>query len=553
MSKLCLVILAASKIKPDFETVFNTVPAMLPFNGRPLIYQVIMNFVRDNHGPVVVALPAGEEHIEKFLRVVLGDRVDVYVKYFNQARPYCQMQTLSGCMKLMDEKGLSDMPLLVANGDIYFEIATPQRQSEAVIWVDGPSSGGNYSKFIADSDAYRYVGVGDRLPPVEQEKSYTDCGVYSFSSWRRLLTLSKCSEVECTVGNFISRNFSKSQIDLEYIKYWDDLGNLDSATKIGTKILGAREFNNISVNELRGTIRKSSSKNNEKILQEINYYLHLPKSLSIYFPRLCDFSIGKKSWYEVEFYPYKTLSEIFVMHELSEQYWEKVFSKIFEIKSQFESVEQEKPTFEQYYDIYIGKLRRRMETLKTQDSIYQLTQLPKIGVNGRELKGWRYYIPFIEKVVKTQYSKVKSCAIHGDMCFSNILYEPKTNLVKFIDPRGEFFGEGIYGDPMYDLAKLMHSVHGGYDFILHQMYVLKPFNERSFSFRLIQSSAAREVKDILLSRLSHRYSSSEIRTILVFEGLLFLTMLPLHSDDLSRQMAFYITALQIFDQADNYY
>ena len=168
MSKMCLVILAASKIKPDFETVFNTVPAMLPFNGRPLIYQVIMNFVRDNHGPVVVALPAGEEHIEKFLRVVLGDRVDVYVKYFNQARPYCQMQTLSGCMKLMDEKGLSDMPLLVANGDIYFEIATPQRQSEAVIWVDGPSSGGNYSKFIADSDVYRDVLINSQVTKMQR-------------------------------------------------------------------------------------------------------------------------------------------------------------------------------------------------------------------------------------------------------------------------------------------------------------------------------------------------------------------------------------------------
>lgn len=554
MFKNCLVILAASKIKPDFETVFNTVPSMLPFNGKPLIYHVIMNFVQENDGPVVVALPAGEEHIEKFLKVTLGSRLDIYVKYFEQAKPYCQMETLLGCMQYMEEKGLKDMPMQVANGDIYFEISPEKCQKEIVAWVDVPTAVGNYSKFIEKEDGYKYIRVGaSKLPPVEEANSYTDCGVYSIPSWKKLQSLCTARNVECTVGEFIANAYTKNDLRLEYIRRWDDLGNLDSATKISTKILGAREFNSIKVDEKRGTIRKSSDKNGEKILQEVNYYLSLPKPLSIFFPRLYDFSVGKKTWYELEYYPYKTLSEYFVMRELSEHYWERIFNKIFEIKSEFEKIQKSKPTYEQYYKIYIGKLKVRMEKLKEQGKIFQLTELPKIIVNGKELPGWKYYVPFIENIVKKQYSRVESCAIHGDMCFSNILYEPKANLIRFIDPRGEFYEEGIYGDPMYDLAKLMHSVHGGYDFILHQMYILEEINSRSFEFKLIQSNSALNVKDILLSRLRNKYSNSEIRTILVFEALLFLTMLPLHSDDYQRQQAFYITALQIFSQVDNYY
>ena len=35
-------------------------------------------------------------------------------------------------------------------------------------------------------------------------------------------------------------------------------------------------------------------------------------------------------------------------------------------------------------------------------------------------------------------------------------------ILKMIDPRGMFGETKYYGDPYYDLAKLMHSCDGGY-------------------------------------------------------------------------------------------
>jgi hypothetical protein len=84
--------------------------------------------------------------------------------------------------------------------------------------------------------------------------------------------------------------------------------------------------------------------------------------------------------------------------------------------------------------------------------------------------------------------------IQGDLCCSNILYDPGTSLIKFIDPHGEFFEEGYYGEPRYDLAKLLHSFHGGYDFLLHEMYQLTWLGERRYELELLRSDSTRERK-----------------------------------------------------------
>ena len=60
------------------------------------------------------------------------------------------------------------------------------------------------------------------------------------------------------------------------------------------------------------------------------------------------------------------------------------------------------------------------------------------------------------------------CLVHGDTCFSNLLFDSRLESVKCIDPRGMLPSGKIslYGDRRYDLAKLYHSIIGGYDFIV---------------------------------------------------------------------------------------
>lgn len=54
------------------------------------------------------------------------------------------------------------------------------------------------------------------------------------------------------------------------------------------------------------------------------------------------------------------------------------------------------------------------------------------------------------------------CLIHGDCTFSNLMLRENGEPV-MIDPRGYFGYQELYGDPLYDWAKLYYSIVGNYD------------------------------------------------------------------------------------------
>jgi thiamine kinase-like enzyme len=132
--------------------------------------------------------------------------------------------------------------------------------------------------------------------------------------------------------------------------------------------------------------------------------------------------------------------------------------------------------------------------------------------------------------------------VHGDFCASNILYDTKTNLIKLIDPRGSFETVGIFGDPLYDLAKLFHSFEGRYDFIIGDKFEIQ---ERKVKFNISQ-----KVRDQLSCSLQYLYEvfSSDIEQVKLIEALLFLSMIPLHSDYPERQRAMYRVGISLLEE-----
>lgn len=58
----------------------------------------------------------------------------------------------------------------------------------------------------------------------------------------------------------------------------------------------------------------------------------------------------------------------------------------------------------------------------------------------------------------------KYCFIHGDMNGSNVMWNPKTNTIKLIDPRGYFGNSVLKGPALYDYAKIMYCLSGYDDF-----------------------------------------------------------------------------------------
>ena len=78
--------------------------------------------------------------------------------------------------------------------------------------------------------------------------------------------------------------------------------------------------------------------------------------------------------------------------------------------------------------------------------------------------------------------KVLYCVCHGDLNGSNILVNPKTKDVKFLDPRGYFGYTTFYGWQDYEYAKLLYCLDGYDDFNnLPQIYGIdKPIRLKWF-------------------------------------------------------------------------
>jgi hypothetical protein len=88
-------------------------------------------------------------------------------------------------------------------------------------------------------------------------------------------------------------------------------------------------------------------------------------------------------------------------------------------------------------------------------------------VNGLHIHRIHFLVPALyEKVIayfdKQSKQSPEYCLIHGDCQFNNILIDPDTHNIVFIDPRASFGNVGMFGIKEYDYAKVKFAL-SGYD------------------------------------------------------------------------------------------
>jgi hypothetical protein len=163
------------------------------------------------------------------------------------------------------------------------------------------------------------------------------------------------------------------------------------------------------------------------------------------------------------------------------------------------------------------------------------------------LKPFRVIWPTIKKYIEENCCDSQFSWIHGDCCFSNILYgENPVNgdlVLKFIDPRGSFGKTKFFGDPYYDWAKLSHSCNGGYELFINDEFRVDQLSANEFDLRKYADPGIAEVFFEETKKL--RLDMKKIR---ILEGTIFIGMCARHYDSLERQKAMYLTGLQILNE-----
>lgn len=327
---------------------------------------------------------------------------------------------------------------------------------------------------------------------------------------------------------------------------WVDTDHQNSDIKLKTGV-ASRSFNQIRIDQDRGILFKYSD-NKEKLRNEIKWYIHLPSKLQYLIPRIYEYSLSQDNPYvSMEYYSYKTLHEIYIFGNVPLYCWKQIFEKL---KLAIQDMRFYKPAYsitaikQSIESMYIVKTMERISKLKTMETFQPFFDKPVI-INGISYLSLNQYTeqltPLVNRLL-VKYAAENFCIIHGDLCFSNILIDGNYGFIRLIDPRGEFGTYDIYGDQRYELAKILHSLEGGYDLIIEDMFSVE-VNQNKITFEMREVTAP--VKTVFLEVFKEYLNGlTQIRLI---EALLFISMIPLHSDSVSRQVAMLATGIKLLD------
>lgn len=330
---------------------------------------------------------------------------------------------------------------------------------------------------------------------------------------------------------------------------WLDFGHINSFFNSRTLMTTQRVFNDLKITQRK--VYKSSQKNPKKIFAEGNWFDQLPRALKLHTPALLALEAGaanhENAHYEIEYLYLLPLSDLFVFSRLANGCWQAIFNGIAEVLKGFTAYRPNQVSakeLQQIDSLYLPKTMQRLQSYAAESNFdiyaqrYTLTNGHQVSLVEIAQQSQQYIQP----------AKPQDIAVsHGDLCFSNMLFDSRVQAIKCIDPRGvSLSGEfSIFGDRRYDLAKLYHSVIGLYDFIIAGRFELQNANN-TLNISLnsaLQAEIENSFQQIILETSS--YSEKEILAITIH---LFLSMLPLHSDKPARQKAFIANAVRLFEK-----
>jgi hypothetical protein len=249
----------------------------------------------------------------------------------------------------------------------------------------------------------------------------------------------------------------------------------------------------------------------------------------------------------MEFYGYPNIAELQLFWDLKDEQWTRIFLDLESVLRLFieESYSIGKKA---YNDFYMSKIQTRVEELYDQlDDEFKYLITDDLTINGTLYKSFEKIKEELFKRIDNLYAEEDFCIAHGDLCFNNILYDVSHRLIKLIDPRGSFGPKckGTYGDIKYDLAKLLHSAIGGYDYIVNNLYKIT-YNGVEVDYEIIFKNNSNLIADKATNLVENLGYS--IKDIMLLVGTLFLSMPPLHSDSTNRQRVMYIHGIKLINE-----
>lgn len=556
-NKVIAMIPAAGRGSRMLSLTDNCPKAMLPLKNKPIIGWHLDKLIDEGINDVCLIVGYKKEKLINYVNKFYGDKLNI--TYIEQTELLGLAHAIKLGIDAIKTKYSYNYELLIILGDTIIQDSFQDiiLQEHSII---GYNIVDDYKRWCLiktnnNNEITEFVDKPNKDPNTRK----AIIGIYYFKDAN---LLNKCIELIIDQNIKIKNEYQLSSAMEKYKEYskllahkfdqWFDCGEVETFNKTRQNI--TRHFNSIEVTDDKTIVKKSTNEN--KIKQEINWYLNIPNKLRVYVPQLIDYSIIKNNvFYELEYVNFTPMQELFLYNlpDLSE--WNKFLGLTFDMIERFNihSTGTRFNATEHVSEILLDKTKQRVnELINTNKYFNELFNLNYIKINGNTYKNINLIWNNVENYLKenvinnsAQYWQV----IHGDLFFGNMLYDINSSTLKIIDPRGNFGIDGIYGDIRYDLAKLNHSILGKYDFIVNDLYALNINHEYEYDYIIYSSERHNDVLNLLKQQVENR--GYDYKQILVITGLLFLSMIPLHKENQNNQIMFYLKAVEILNNLND--
>ncbi|UYB71016.1 aminoglycoside phosphotransferase family protein [Aeromonas veronii] len=363
-------------------------------------------------------------------------------------------------------------------------------------------------------------------------------GYFKFQDARELI---RCI-TQCNWSFLEGLNRYHHKVRLNVVKSdgWLDFGHVNTYYRSKAEFTTQRAFNEIVITPY---FIEKSSVHNVKIMAEAEWFENLPFSLRGYIPQFLGSSKNDGSaTYRLEYLHNTALNEVYVFSALPSFCWKPIINNCLGFLLDCQRVKNtEKQPANQVSELFGAKTLSR---------INDYCQSTNISINEH----WKYNgfqpVSIQDLLDACSVYLPKDCGLasvlHGDFCFSNILYDFRAQKIKVIDPRGITANSEmtIYGDVSYDIAKLSHSILGLYDWIIAGYYDVN-ISAREIEFKIKVSNYVDDIQSYYISRVGSVFGMRP-ETLYAMQIHLFLSMLPLHADCKKRQNALFANAFRLF-------
>ena len=536
-----VLILSAGKIEKELESVFGSIPSgLIPLHGKPVIFRIIDKLLKEGFKKISITTGFKKEILEKIISEQYSDQIKLNFITTDFEKP-------PGNSILTAIEKMQEQQLLVILGDTLVENEFSnliQNNNDFVLISENFETPANWC--IVTLKDGKLDLIFDKKKNLEKtNEQYALVGVYYFDDLKSLKRVYvKFNEQErIEISDLIKKYKEQKIISTEVCKQWYDAGHVENYFVSKQMLLKARYFNSLRFDRSSEIVTKTSE-NILKLIDEIEWYKQIPNDLSKLIPKIKEFDQSKKPFLKLEYIKHPTLAELWLYSDFSSKLWIEILKKLFEILNQFKKYSKS-VSLADYNLIYKTKTEDRIQELtNSSESFRHILASDVLFINGKKYRNWSVIKEEIELKIHDLYHEEDNCLIHGDLCFSNIFCDFKNKNFKLIDPRGKW-GSDMYGDIKYDVAKIRHSIIDGFDTITNGLYSASLSESNHIAMKIFKPKNHQEICTHLDNLIQNKWNLNEIKLI---EGLLFISMLPLHKDHFERQLAFYSIGIQLLNE-----